>query len=59
MTDTYVVDVSYNDGSVALFGPFKVRANHKEQRAIDFVDRIKNAPNSSVVEAKIRILNNI
>lgn len=57
MQDTYIVDVTYNDGSVALFGPFKVRANHKEQKAIDFVTKLKNAPNSSVVEAKIRILN--
>lgn len=59
MRDQYVVDVTYNDGSVALFGPFNVRPNHKEQKAIDFVDRIKNAPNSSVVEARIRILNNL
>ena len=55
--DNYIVDVEYTDGSVALFGPFKVRANYKEQKAIDFVDRIKNTPNSMVKEAKIRILN--
>lgn len=55
--DHYVVDVTYNSGEVALYGPFKVRANHLEQKAIDFVAKLKNAPNSCVVEAKIRILN--
>ena len=57
MQNTYIVDVTYSTGEVALYGPFNVRANHLEQRAIDFVAKLKNAPNSMVVEAKIRILN--
>ena len=54
----YIVDVVYNNGEVALFGPFDANLTAKQgERAIDFVERIKNAPNSCVVEAKIRVLN--
>lgn len=60
MNNQYIVDVTYNDGSVALFGPFnQVLIEDHDVRAIDFVTKLKNASNSCVVEAKIRVLNKI
>jgi hypothetical protein len=59
----YIVDVIYSDGSVALFGPFDMYPTSKPgsavENAIEFVTRIKNAPNSCVVEGKIRVLNKV
>lgn len=58
MNNMYICDVTYSDGSVALYGPFANNLTCKVgERAIDFVERIKNVPNSCVVEARIRILN--
>lgn len=57
MNNSYIVDVTYNSGEVALFGPFERNAE-SGKRAIDFINRIREAPNSCVTEAKIRVLNN-
>lgn len=55
----YIVDVTYNSGEVALYGPFDASPQSKTEKAIDFINRIKNATASCVVEAKIRVLNNL
>lgn len=53
----YIVDVTYNSGEVALYGPFDASPMSKTEKAIDFVERLKKAGGSCVVEAKIRVLN--
>ena len=60
MRDQYVVDVTYNSGEVALYGPFpQIAIKDTDETAIAFVDRIKAASGSCVVEARIRVLNKI
>ena len=60
MGKQYIVDVIYNSGEVALYGPFPQTAiKHTDETAIAFVDLIKKAGGSCVVEAKIRVLNRI
>lgn len=57
----YIVDVAYNNGEVALFGPFpatRLEAPFARETAIEFITRIKNAKDSCVTEARIRVLNN-
>lgn len=60
MTKQYIVDVTYNSGEVALYGPFpQIAIKDGEETAIAFIDRIKKAGGSCVVEASIRVLNKI
>lgn len=50
--NNYVVDVTYNDGSVALYGPMTGK------EASEFIDKITvNAKQTCVVECKVRVLN--
>jgi hypothetical protein len=60
MNSQYIVDVTYNSGEVALYGPFpQIAIKDTDELAIDFVERIKKAGGSCVVEARIRVLNKI
>lgn len=49
---TYVVDVTYSDGSVALYGPCT------GLEASEFIDKITvKAKKTMVTETKVRVLN--